>query len=68
LLRNKKFEKAREQYKRYLSSAALKTKWSLKLAACDSAVTWSKQRRLLQGDEREENEQYLCRLGRKLFE
>jgi outer membrane protein OmpA-like peptidoglycan-associated protein/tetratricopeptide (TPR) repeat protein len=42
LLRNKKFDKAREQYKRYYLSGP-KDQLDLKLAACDSAVAWSKQ-------------------------
>jgi outer membrane protein OmpA-like peptidoglycan-associated protein len=41
LLRDKKFEKAKEQYKRYFASGGPKDQMEFKLAACDSAVAWS---------------------------
>lgn len=40
LLRDKKFEKAKEQYKRYFAGGP-KDQLDFKLAACDSAVAWS---------------------------
>ncbi|MES2277024.1 MAG: OmpA family protein [Bacteroidota bacterium] len=43
LLRNKKIDKAREQYKRYFTINAVKDLQDLKLAACDSAAAWMKQ-------------------------
>lgn len=42
LLRNKKFDKAKEQYKLYFAKNGTKENLDFKLAACDSAALWIK--------------------------
>jgi outer membrane protein OmpA-like peptidoglycan-associated protein/tetratricopeptide (TPR) repeat protein len=42
LLSNKKFDKAKEQYKRYYASNGSKADLDFKIAACDSAALWMK--------------------------
>lgn len=43
LLRNKKFDKAREQYRKYFAANGTKPQRDLKLGTCDSAELWMKQ-------------------------
>lgn len=42
LLRNKKIDKAREQYRRFFATAGAKDQLDVKLATCDSAAAWMK--------------------------
>jgi outer membrane protein OmpA-like peptidoglycan-associated protein len=42
LLRNKKFDEAREQYKQYYAKAGNNDELQFKLATCDSAMAWMK--------------------------
>ncbi|QKJ32010.1 OmpA family protein [Mucilaginibacter mali] len=43
LLRNKKIDKAREQYRRFFATNGTPDLLNVKLATCDSAATWMKQ-------------------------
>jgi outer membrane protein OmpA-like peptidoglycan-associated protein/tetratricopeptide (TPR) repeat protein len=40
LLRNQKFDKAKEEYKLYYDKAGKQTEYATKLATCDSAAAW----------------------------
>jgi outer membrane protein OmpA-like peptidoglycan-associated protein/tetratricopeptide (TPR) repeat protein len=52
LLRNKKIDKAKEQYQHYFAANGAKEQQGFKLAACDSAAAWMKR----EGDYKVTNE------------